>query len=126
MKTAVFPLLLLPFLCPAQSDTVAVPRDRLVRWAANRALADDMLKERAIDYARARAVIDSLRSDMDEAARLIDAGGRRTDECLEQVALTHDRIGRLEKKVRRRGGWVGVLAIFAALEAAALALIVGR
>lgn len=103
-----------------------MPYTRLVRWAANRALADDMLRERAVDYARARAVIDSLRSDMDEAARVIEAGGRRTDECLDQLALTHDRITRLEKRVRRRGGWVGVLAIFAALEAAAIALIVGK
>ena len=85
-----------------------------------------MLRERAVDYARARALIDSLRSDMDEAARIIEAGGRRTDECLDQLALTHDRIARLEKKVRRRGGWVGVLAIFAVLEAAVLALIVGN
>lgn len=120
------PLMMLPLLCPAQSDTVAVPYTRLVRWAANRALADDMLRERAVDYARARAIIETLRKDMDEAAQVIEAGGRRTDECLDQLALTHDRISRLEKKVRRRGGWVGALAIFAVLEAAVLALIVGK
>lgn len=105
---------------------MAVPRERLLRWAANRALADDMLKERAVDYARARGLIETLRADLAEASALVERANGRTEECLEQVALTHDRIARLEKKVRRRGGWVGVLAIFAALEAAALALIVGN
>ena len=103
-----------------------MPYTRLVRWAANRALADDMLRERAIDYARARAVIETLRKDMDEAAALLDAANGRTEAVAGEVALMNDRIVRLEKRVRRRGGWVGVLAIFAALEAAAIALIVGK
>lgn len=103
-----------------------MPRDRLVRWAANRALADDMLKERAVDYARARGLIETLRADLADAAALVDAANGRTAAVAGEVALLNDRIVRLEKKVRRRGGWVGVLAIFAALEAAALALIVGK
>lgn len=105
---------------------MAVPRERLLRWAANRALADDMLKERAVDYARARGLIETLRADLAEAAALVERANGRTAEAAGEVALLNDRIVRLGKKVRRRGGWVGVLAIFAALEAAAIALIVGK
>lgn len=109
MKTAVLPLLLLPFLCPAQSDTVAVPRDRLVRWAANRALADDMLREKAVDYARCRAVIEALREDMQEADAVIREAHGQTAAALDARNMAQDKVDGLERKVRRsrRWAWIG-------------------
>lgn len=85
-----------------------------------------MLKDRAVDYARARALIETLRKDMDEAAAMVDAANGRTKEVAEAVALLNDRAERLEKKVKRRGRTVGILAIFAALEGVALWGILSR
>lgn len=68
-----------------------------------------MLREKAVDYARCRAVIEALREDMQEADAVIREAHGQTAAALDASNMAQDKVDGLERKVRRsrRWAWIG-------------------
>lgn len=115
------PLLLFWTGCPAQ--TVEVDRERFLRWAANRALADTLLDEAEGDYQKARAIIKELKADMDTCLAISDRQGERFDQATFELERCQEEKEQQADKVKRLRVWawisrigVGLGAVFAVKE----------
>jgi len=53
---------LLSLTATPQSDSIIISRERYVQWAAKRSLADDFIRERAWDFARAHNIMLDLKA----------------------------------------------------------------